>query len=135
MLSSDDFICINSGVVYHGFAYRIKMTETATIITEIKDLIESSYILETSDINKAISFINQDVKSIKPVSRYKMTQSIYNERLIRFVNKLLLTNRGFVLSDGSRKFLSRYGMLGSFRGSLSLSVDAFANKVIDLTWS
>lgn len=135
MLSSDDFISISSGVVYHGFTHRIEITDTATVITEIKDLIESSYILDTLDMAKAIDFINKESKNIKPISRYKMTQSVYNERLIRFVNKVLLTNKDFVLSDGSRKFLSRYEMLGSFRGSLSLSADEFAKKVIDLTWS
>lgn len=126
------YIQLSKGRYYKGFDSCIKINEKEVIVTEIKDNIEYTYILGKCAFEEAKAFLRGSHKSGYALSRYKMSQDIYNARLIRFVNQVATNYEDFTFTDTSKIIQSKFAILGYFRGSLELSPEAFSHKIIEI---
>ena len=124
------YIELKSGIYCKGFDSCVKMELSNTKVIEIKDNMESVYLLERCSLERAQAFLRSDFKSDCMLGFYRMSQDVYNQRLVRFVNKVAANHKDFTFTDRSRMILSKFAILGYFRGSLSLSAEAFSQKII-----
>lgn len=123
------YIELGKGRYYKGFDSCIKIKEKEVIAIEIKDNVEYTYILGKCSLDQAKATLRDSDKS--PI-RYKMSQDMYNARLIRFVNQIATNYKDFTFTDRSKIILGKFAVLGYYRGSLSLSSEAFFHKIIDI---
>lgn len=126
------YIELSKGRYYKGFDSCIKINEKEVIIIEIKDNIEYTYILGKCSLEQAQAFLGGSYKSSYALSKFKMSQDMYNARLIRFVNQIATNYKDFTITDRSKLIIGKFAVLGCFRGSLSLSSEVFSHKIIDI---
>ena len=107
---------------YCGFDCCIKFEDKAVVIVIVANNTEYTYFLEEKN-----SF-----RGSQPLSFFKMSQSVYNQRLIRFVSQITTNYKDFTLTDRSKRILGKFAFLGSFRGSLKLDAISFSHKIIDI---
>ena len=126
------YIELDKGRYYKGFDSCIKIEQVGVTAIEIIDNTEYTYFLEHCSLEQAQAFLRGSVKSGFTMSFYKMSQDMYNARLIRFVNQVATNYKDFILTDRSKIITSKFAILGYYRGSLSLSSEAFSHKIIDI---
>ena len=126
------YIELSKGRYYKGFDSCIKINEKEVIAIEIIDNTEYTYILGKCSLEQAQTFLRGSYKSSYALSKFKMSQDIYNARLIRFVNQIATNYKDFIFTDRSKLIIGKFAVLGCFRGSLSLSSEVFSHKIIDI---
>lgn len=114
-----DFIKLGDSY-YSGFDCCIKVIDNGVILKEVKDNIEYTYYF------KKVEGISNFMRG----SHYKMSQDIYNQRLIRFIDKIATNYKDFIITDQSKLLITKFKVSGSFRGSLSLDPQAFSHRII-----
>lgn len=117
---------------YHGFDFCVKIEEDYVVVIKIEDNVEYTYFLEEYRISDILILFRGSIKELLPMSFYKMTQILYNKRLVRFVNQILATYKDFTITDESKEIIGKYATLDSFRGSLELDAKSFSHKIIDI---